>query len=221
MKKNKFVFNQPKYIAFLLSVLAIVFFILTEISKKTGLAVFFAIIAGLSFVGGCVLLYLSYRENKLRKNFFLYDRRRDCNIAPGELTFRFACENLEYFLSSYTENTLSLYEGFPKKLTIELDATPSLWTPIAYKMLYDMSALEDSEILARFSALDEENAKALCRAIRDADDKELADFIFSLKCNIKRDAARIVPFFKRNRERFEKRFMHYVLTHLEDFILDE
>ena len=98
-----------------------------------------------------------------------------------------------------------------------LEATPAYRTPVALRMLHDMSLLDDEEVEALFLAADKKTVAGLCRAVKAGGDKEMADIIFELKCDFERLRARIIPFFKKNKRYFEGKIYHYIKDHIEDF----
>lgn len=217
MKEQKTLFKDAKNLSFLLSLLGFLFFVLACVTKTKGISIFFGIMAGLSIVGGCIFLYLWHRTTSSQQNDFLFDRRRRVRISPNDITFEFLNDNLTYFLSQYTETTIDLWNGIPKNLEMALQATPAYYTPVAFKMLYDMSLLDEVEILALFEASQKKTVAFVCRAVKQGGDKEMADVIFELKCDLQRLNNRIVPFFQKNKRCFEGRIYHYIKNHLSEF----
>ena len=216
MKENRFSFKQLRLFAFGLSVLALVFFILTCVTAG-GACIFFGVMATLALIGSCVCLYLAHRIAVTRTNYFLFDRRRGTVVSPEELTFEFINDNLTHFLCDYIENTIDLWEGTPKNLEMALEAQPAYRTPMAFRMLYDLSLREESDVTAIFHAAKKATVAALCRAIKAGGDKEMADIIFEMKCDPERLCSRIVPFFKKNKRFFEGRIYHYIKQHIHEF----
>lgn len=221
MKDKKFLFKDAKQLSFLLSLLGFLFFVLACSSKIKGLSIFLGIMAGLSIIGGCVCLYLWHRATFTQQNDFLFDRRRRVKLSSSDITFEFLDDNLTYFLSQYVKNTIDLWNGIPKNLEMALQATPAYRTPVAFKMLYDMSSLGEAEIMALFEASQKQTVAFVCRAVKQGGDKEMADVIFELKCDLQRLSNRIVPFFKKNKRCFEGRLYHYIKGHLSEFDKDK
>ncbi len=217
MKERKILFKDAKHLPFLLSLVGFLFFVLACITKTKGLSIFFGVMAGLFIICGCICLYLWHRATASQQNDFLFDRRRRVRISPSDITFEFLNDNLTYFLSRYVENTLDLWKGIPKNLEIALQADPAYRAPVAFKMLYDMSLLNEVEILALFEASEKQTVAFACRAIKQGGDKEMADVIFELKCDFQRLNNRIVPFFQKNKRCFEARIYHYIKNHLSEF----
>lgn len=216
MKENKFSFRQLRLFAFALSALALVFFILA-CATNDGTAIFFGVMAAASLFTGCVCLYLAHRITTKHTNFFLFDRRRGITLTPETLTFPFINDNLTYFLSAYVDKSLDLWEEIPKNLEMAFEATPAYRTPVAFRMLHDMSLQEEKDIVPLFLAAEKRTVAALCRAIKAGGDKEMADIIFEMKCDPERLSTRIVPFFKKNKRIFEGRLYHYVKNHIDEF----
>ena len=216
MRENKFSFRQLKLFAFALSGIALLFFILA-CTTNDGTCIFFGVMAALSLVFGCVCLYLAHRIAAKHTNFFLFDRRRGTMLTPETLTFSFINDNLTYFLSPYVDKSIDLWNGIPKNLEMALEAAPAYRAPVALRMLHDMSLLDGEAIEALFLSADKKTVAALCRTVKAAGDKEMADIIFELKCDFERLRARIIPFFKKNKRFFEGKMYHYIKEHIEEF----
>lgn len=217
MKEKKFSLKDTKTLTLLFSVIGLLCFILACVVKVKGLSIFLGILAGTSLLVGCVCLYWGHRTAATLQNDFLFDRRRRVKLSPDEITFEFLNDNLTYFLAPYTEDTLELWNGIPKNLEMALQAKPAYRTPVAFKMLYDMSLQSETDILALFSTAEKQTVAFVCRAVKQGGDKEMADVIFELKCDFERLENRIVPFFKKNKRCFEGRIYHYIKNHLSEF----
>ena len=216
MRENKFSAKDYRYCAFGLSALAFLSFIFT-CTLKNKLAIFFGVLAGVALISGCVCLYLAHRLVAAQTNPFLFDRRRNVTLTPGDLTFSFMEDYPTYYLSPFAENTIDLWNGIPKNLEMALQAEPAYRTPVAFKMLYDLASLPETDLLALFEATDKKTVAAVCRAVKAGGDKEMADIIFELKCDSVRLQARIAPFFIKNKRCFEGRIFRYVKEHLNEY----
>ena len=217
MDEKRFSYKAMKKIAVGVSVGALFFFVLACIAKETLYAVLFGALSGVALVVSCVMLYLAHRGTVGESNYFLFDRRKKICIAEQELTFAYIDDNLAYYIGGFAENALALWQGIPKELEMDLTVRPAFRTPIAFKMMYDLSELSADEVAAIFSAADKETVAFVCRAVKAGGDKEMADIIFEMKCAPDRLGNRVVPFFTKNRRPFEARIFRYVRSHLREF----
>ena len=217
MSEKKFSYKAMKKMAVGVSVGALFFFVLACIAKEATYAVLFGVLTGLALIGSCVLLYLAHRGASGEANYFLFDRRKKICIAERDLTFSYIDDNLAYYIGGFAENALALWQGIPKELEMDLTVRPAFRTPVAFKMMYDLSALSAEEVAAVFAAADKATVAFVCRAVKAGGDKEMADIIFEMKCAPDRLGSRVVPFFTKNRRPFEARIFRYVREHLREF----
>ena len=217
MKNKKTNFREYRYMSYTLAVLALIFFVLAALMKENKfLIVLFAVLAVGSLIGSTVLLFKSYTTAR-EGNFFLYDRRRKKTVSEKDLNFAFVNDRLDYYLSPFVEKSVDLWDGIPKDLNIKLQAEPVFCTPIAFKMMYELSLLSPDEVADRFDAADERTVAAVCRAVKAGGDLEMADLMFEMKRNFHREGQRVPPFFIKNKRCFEGRIMRYVKEHLTEF----
>lgn len=217
MKDKKTKIRDDRYMAYALAVLALISFVLAAMMKdKKPLIWLFGILAALSLIGSIVLLFKSYKMAR-EGNFFLYDRRRKKAVSEKELDFAFVNDCLDYYLSPFTEKAVDLWGGIPKELDIKLQAEPAFCTPVAFKMMYELSLLPPDEVADRFDEADERTVAAVCRAVKAGGDLEMADLLFEMKRNFRREGQRVPPFFIKNKRCFEGRIMRYVKEHLTEF----
>lgn len=217
MKDKKTEIKEYRRLAYTLAVLAVLLFVLAALMKnRVALIVLFAVLTVGSLVGSTVFLFKSYRIMR-ESNFFLYDRRRKTAVTEKELNFAFVNDCLDYYLSPFINKAVDLWDGIPKDLHLKLQAEPAFCTPIAFKMMYELSLLTPEEVSEKFDAADERTVAAVCRAVKAGGDLEMADLMFEMKRNFHRDASRVPPFFIKNKRCFEGRIMHYVREHLIEF----
>ena len=216
MKQIMSIIKDTKYQAFGVSILALLFFILACTLKNAVAAITFGILAGLAFLGGCILLYFVHRTASAT-NYFLYDDRRHVNVPQDRLTFDFLDDKMVRFLAPYAEHTVELWQGIPKNLEIAMQANDAYRMPVALKMLHDISLMKPDEIVPFFKSVDKRTVAAVCRALKHGGDREMADVLFELKCDSDRLEGRIVPFFVKNRRCFESRMLFYIKKHIREF----
>ncbi|MBQ3063736.1 MAG: hypothetical protein IJC99_02900 [Clostridia bacterium] len=217
MKEKQFSSKGMKYWAFGVSGLALFFFILACVAKVPFYAVLFGIMAGVALAVSCVMLYLVHKNTTGETNYFLFDRRKKICLSERDLTFPYIDDTLAHYVSDFAENALALWKGIPEALEMDLTARPAFRTPVALKMMYDLSEQPADRITEIFSTADKATVAFVCRAVKAGGDKEMADIIFEMKCAPERLGTRVVPFFTKNRRPFEARIYRYVRDHLREF----
>ena len=168
-----------------------------------------------SIVCSVYLLIGIYSENQNKINYFLYDHRRKRKVAKEALTPEFVCDNLDLLLSDFTDDLRTFWLEFPRKLTIYLKEHPAFRPLVCYRMLLLLSQITTQQAVELFSGSDLKIVAYICRGIRDAGDRELADYIFEMKENP--DNKKIAIFFKKNEECFSGRILRFVQQHLSEF----
>ena len=217
MREKKFSYQGLKKWAFGTSLCGLLCFILACVARTALYAVSFGILAGVALLVSCVMLYLSHKAAAGESNYFLFDRRKKICLSERDLTFAYIDDALAHYVGDFAENALSLWQGIPKALEMDLTARPAFRTPVAFKMMYDLSEQPAAEIERIFNEADKATVAFVCRAVKAAGDKEMADIIFEMKCDPQRFGTRVVPFFSKNRRPFEARIYRYVREHLREF----
>ena len=221
MRKNKFFFEHGMHLATLCAVLGLLFFIPANTAKHLGLRIFFGILMALLLIGGGVIVYLAHRSKKARVHYFLYDGRRKVNQSMGALTPDLIQERIDHYLADYTSSVCDLWQDIPKNLRLQLEADAPFRPLIAYRMLIEISKMEETQVLSVFESADNRAVGYLCRSIRDGGDAELADYVFDLKKNFEANRSRVFAFFRKNQRFFEERMLRFVECHMNDFYTDE
>ena len=223
LKENKFFSKYAVHVATACAVLALILFIPASVTKSSGLKVFFIVLMALSLIGGVVLLFLSNRAKGERLHYFLYDRRRGESVSKEELTFLLVREGMEAYLSDFAEAPSALLSDLPKQLRVQLESeSDAAFAPlVAYRMFWELSAMEPEDIAAAFQSANPKVIGYLCAILRENADGEMADYIFNLKKNALREGTRVANFFRKNRRCFEDRMLHYVELHMSDFYMEK
>ncbi len=218
MKKKQSFFDDYKNLALVLLALAVLLFVPAGLAKG-GLSVFLYILSVLSLVSGIYCLYREHRARGEWVNLFLYDRRRENQIAKDALTYAFAEDALLYLLSDFSDDEASLWEGMSNELNMQVEATPALRSLLAFFMMRRLAEKPPKEIFTVFLSAEEQVVTRLCRGIRESGDREMADFVFRMWNDPEREEHRITPFFQRNKACFETRFVRHVKAHLSEFLM--
>jgi hypothetical protein len=221
VKKNQFFFEHGLHLATFCAVLGLLFFIPASMTQILGLRVFFGVLIAMLLAVGVVFLYLSHRAKKKRVHYFLYDHRRKLNLPMSALSPDLIREKMDAYLSRYTDSVESLWQEIPKKLRLQLEADTQFLPLISYRMLLDLSEKDAPVISDIFENADSRAVGYICRAIRDAGDADLADYIFEMKKNIEESSTRIPTFFHKNHRLFEERMLRFVELHMSDFYMDQ
>ena len=221
MKENKFFKEHALHLASFLGVLTLILIIPATVTEKRGLGIFLYILAAVLFVGGGVVLYLSYAQRAKQKNYFLYDEKRGVNRPFQSLSFPLIKDGVDRFLDEYAESAEALWPDIPKPLRVRLQKQTAFRPLVAYRMLWALSNKESEEIVAIFTAADERVVGYLCQSISGGGDAKMADFLFELKKNAEGNAQRIATFFRKNQKTFEDRMLRCVSLHLHDFDVDD
>ena len=222
MKHYNIIKEYGSRLAFLCAALALILFIPACLVESTGWRAFLIVLILLLLGGGGVLLYMSSaRTNGAKVHYFLYDRRRGKSRGREELSAEIVQDAMSFYLQPFAESALELWGDIPKALRLQLEAEPHFRTLLMYRMLSAMSEVPSEHLSALFAASDERAVAYLCRVLSQCGDNEMADYIFHLKKNAKQEAERILSFFKKNNKCFEKRALHYVEQHFDDFYVDK
>ena len=217
MKKNKFLIEHALHLATALAVVALILIIPATATKKTGLGVFFYILAALLLVGGGVVLYLAHSSKVSGKNYFLYDAKKGIQLPREKLSFPLVREGTERFLGEQIQDVCALWQEIPTSLRERLKQAPQ-WRPlIAYRMLWELSEMEGGDIPSVFGNAGERALGFVCNAIRANGDEEMAAFLLDLKKKATPSGKRISAFFTRNKGFFEARMLRYAEQHLHAF----
>ena len=217
MSENKSSSKQMKKWAVGVSIGAFFLFVLACIAREARYAVLFGVLTGVALLTSCVMLYFAHRGAAGETNYFLFDRRKKVCLSERDLTFSYIDDALAHYVSDFAENALALWQGIPKELEMDLTARPAFRTPVAFKMMFDLSEQSAEEITRIFEEAEIATVAFVCRAVKAGGDKEMADIIFEMKSSPERFGNRVVPFFSKNRRPFEARIYRYVREHLREF----
>ena len=217
MKADKFIKEYATRLAFLAATLAVLLFIPACLVKSTPARIFLVVLIVLLLLCGGSMLWLGNRKNKESVHYFLYDRRRQKTRAREEMTEEAVQDAIRFYLSPFTQDTLSLFTDIPKPLRLQLEAEPQFRPLIMYQMLYELSKLANEDVVSIFLAADRRAIAYLCRTLSLAKDVSMADHIHHLKSNEDSEQERIVSFFKNNTSCFAARQLRYIEHNFDEF----
>ncbi len=219
MKKKRFIKDHGSRLAVLAAALALLLFIPAGMTTHAVLRTFLIVSIAILLCGGAVLLYLSNAYNAKGKevHYFLYDRRRKKLLARDAINEQTVADAIDYYLSEFTQDPLSLLQEIPKPLRDLWESEPHFRPLAMYRVLHLLSKTSQSDILPLFASADTRAVNYLCRALDACGDTELADYIYRLKKNAEREAGRIPLFFKKNERRFATRGLRYIEQNFDRF----
>ena len=140
-----------------------------------GAASLIAVVSGIIILGTVSL----GREQKAKRNFFLYDRRQKKDIAVGDLTLPFVRERLREFMSIFKRRG-KLYVG---ELFDENPHIPEYFKPLfCYEILCELASGEGGVDAKTFLSFGRECAEVFTKYLRENGDYELATSINSYFC---------------------------------------
>ena len=221
MKNKKSLLHDPKVQAMIVALVAVVFLVLIFFAKDNMVLLALWISLSLSaFIISAWILVSSLRDDATHFNYFLYDRESKKSINEKDLSFEFVNDNLSRYLADYVHSPISLWEGIPAALRENLQKNEAFRAPIVFRMLYELSLLSPDEILRYFGDANEGIVSYVCRIVESAGDKDMAQYIFSLKRRFGSDEqAHVVNFFQRNKRCFEGRIFNYVKINLNRYVM--
>lgn len=212
-----FLRNYATRLAFICAIVALLLFIPASLTVSTSLRTFLIVMIVMLLLGGAILLFCGNRRNVGQVHYFLYDRRRDLFYKEEDLTPEIIQDAIDYYLRDFTENELALWKELPKPLCLQLEGEEQFRPLVMYRMLSILSAQDPDVAMTAFGEASEHTVTYLCRALSDAEDSELADYIYHLKKHFENEKERIRFFFPKNKRTFANRVMRYVERHFDDF----
>lgn len=174
--------------------------------------VLFLLLAGLAF-------YYIYISRETDPNFFLYDRVQHRNLTPDQLTFDIVDERMTFYLSLISKSDEELWRGDVLAKEDAAFGRGGVYRPlVAYKMLFDLTAVDDPACWAWLEAADASTIRLLTKALRQSKDNEMADAIVELyRGDNLEPGENLRDFLKGNQKYLRGRMLRYVKQNLESF----
>ena len=221
MNLKKLAKAHGQHLSILCAVIAVLLFLPACTATELVWKVFFSALVILLLAAGGVLLFFWNRTREFRVHYFLYDPETGNSISEAELTPARCHACMDRYLAPFGVRAEQLFADFPPALRKQLNSEPAFRPALMYRMLRAMAEYEGDEIYRRFTAASPRAVSYLCCALNDADDGELADFIYDLKKNAAGEQSHVPPFFKRNAARFDARILKYVERNFEHFFVEK
>ena len=208
-------------IAVVVMALALLLFIPAGFAKSTVSAVLIIVLIVLLLALAVALLLLSRKEHFGDVHFFLYDPEAKKSMSRGALNEKMLRSRLSLYLRPFGRSALSLWDGLPKELRVELSVEPQFRPVVAYGMLMAISDCPDRHVIKVFSQADPRVVSYICNTLKEAGDVKLAEYIYHLKTNESENEALVSPFFKKNGPRFSSRALAYIQRNYDKFYVEK
>lgn len=216
----KFIKEYGTRVAVVVTAVALLLFIPAGLAKSTLLSVFLIVLIVLLLAAAVALLFLSKKEHLGDVHYFLYHPETRRTMSRSSLNERMLRERVSLYLSAFGRTPLSLWDEIPHDLCVELRVEPQFRPVIAYSMLLALSDCKEEQIVAVFELADAEAVSYVCKSLSDAEDGELAAYLYDLKKHKSGNSSFVTPFFKKNAPRFSARALHYIQKNFDEFYVE-
>ncbi len=180
----------------------------------------FIIAAVLLLLLGVGIFYLLYNSRDTEPNFFLYDTKTARNNDLSELTFDRVNNRMSYFMSTLTTSQERLWSDNVLTVNPARFGVNEIYRPLAaYKMLYDLSQLDDPEGWRLFLCASPATIDALLAALKTAgEDDMLSKLRYAYDNAADRDDIEWLRDYVMNNETYiSRRMMGYIRKNIEWF----
>lgn len=217
----KFIKEYGTRVAVILTAIALLLFIPAGLAKSALLSVCLIVLIVLFLAAAIALLFLAKKEHLGDVHYFLYHPETRRTMSRSALNEKLLRERVSLYLSAFGRTPLSLWDEIPHDLRTELRVEPQFRPVIAYSMLLALSDCKEEQIAAAFEQADDVAVSYVCKALSDAEDGELAAYLFDLKKTKGGNAALVTPFFKKNAPRFSARALRYIQKNFDAFYVEK
>ncbi len=178
-----------------------------------GVASLIAVISGIMIIGTVSL----GREQKARRNFFLYDRRNKKEIEVGDLTLDRVRERSREFMGIFKRGG-KLYVG---ELFDDNPHIPEHFKPLfCYEILCELASGEGGVDAKTFLSFGRECADIFSKYLRENRDYELAVGINGFICDYSpenNNSESFTEYLKTQKEHIERQMLSYAVENIEKF----
>ncbi len=152
----------------------ILFALLVPGAASAFFRVCFIIMAVTLLLIGVAIFYLLYNSRDTEPNFFLYDTKAGRNIDPEELDFTRVNNRMAYFMGTLTSSQERLWSDNVLTVNPARFGVKEIYRPLAaYKMLYDLAAIDNDDAWSLFICASESTIDALLAALRVAGESDM------------------------------------------------
>ncbi len=217
----KFIKEYGTRVAVIVTALALLLFVPAGFAKSTVAAVLIIVLIVLLLALAVTLLLLARKEHLGDVHFFLYDPETKKSMSRSALNDKMLRSRVSLYLRPFGRSALSLWDGIPKELRVELSVEPQFRPVIAYSMLMAIADCPDRHVIKVFDQADPRVVSYICNTLKEAGDVKLADYIYHLKKNDSANEALVSPFFKKNGPRFSSRALAYIQKNYDKFYVEK
>ncbi len=217
----KFIKEYGTRVAVIVTAIALLLFIPAGLAKSTLLSVFLIVLIVLFLAAAMAPLFLAKKEHLGDVHFFLYHPETRRTMPRNALSEKLLRERVSFYLSAFGRTPLSLWDEIPKELRVELSVEPQFRPVLAYSMLLALSDCKEEQIATIFEQADVRAVSYACKALSDAGDGDLANYLFTLKTEKSANAVVVTPFFKKNAPRFSVRAISYIQKNFDEFYVEK
>ncbi len=176
------------------------------------------LIAILMVVIGVLLMVLTRDLTVEEKNFFLYDQETERNIPIGELKFSRIDKRMSSFLQMISENAVQMWTENIIGSDENILGDEGLFKPlVAYKMLYDLAAVDNQGVWQLFTHSSKEVIASLEDALAMNGDSEMGAQIADIRETCGEDIEPIRALVTENAKYIKSRMLGYVKTNIDQF----
>ncbi len=216
----KFIKEYGTRVAVIATAIALLLFIPAGLAKSTLLSVFLIVLIVLFLAAAVALLFLAKKEHLGDVHYFLYHPETHRTMPRSALNERLLRERVSLYLGAFGRTPLSLWDEIPKELRVELSVEPQFRPVLAYSMLLALADCNEEQIAVVFEQADARAVSYVCKALSEAEDADLANYLFELKKQRGGNAALVTPFFKKNAPRFSARALRYIQKNFDEFYVE-
>ena len=216
----KFIKEYGTRAAVIATAIALLLFIPAGLAKSAFLSVCFILLIVLFLALAATLLFLAKKEHLGDVHYFLYHPETRRTMPRSALDEKLLRERVSRYLNAFGRTPLSLWDDIPKELRVELSVEPQFRPVIAYSMLLALSDCREEQLVAVFEQADVRAVSYVCKALSDAEDGDLANYLYELKKNKSDDAACVTSFFKKNAPRFSVRALRFIQKNFDEFYVE-
>lgn len=208
-------------VAIAVTALALLLFVPAGFAKSTVAAVLIIVLIVLLLAFAVTLLLLARKEHLGDVHFFLYDPASKKAMSRSALDDKLLRSRVSLYLRPFGRSALSLWDGIPKELRVELSVEPQFRPIIAYSMLMAIADCPDRHVVKVFDQADPRVVSYICTTLKEVGDAKMADYIYNLKKNESGNEALVSPFFKKNGPRFSSRALLYIQKNTDNFYVEK
>ena len=216
---NRKTFNLILIIAgAVFAVLAVVLFIVGIVydGDHAFTKVMLIIVSVLSLALAVELAYLWWISNDKNPNYFLYDSRTKRNVPVEKLSFQVVSGRMNKYFSNFAPSEGKIWTD---KILDDpnLDIGEEFKPLVAYKLLYDLAAMDVEKGWKCFEVASVETVEYICRGLEKNGDKEVANNLRMMKTAQPFQIKYVRDYLISNKGYLQAKMFKYVRANIEKF----